>query len=199
MYSFGIAPPFISSTNSNSSSAGSILIKTCPYCPLPPDCFAYFASHSTGFVIASLYATCGFPTFASTLNSLFILSTRTSKCNSPIPEIIVCPDSSSELTRNEGSSCASFPSAIDIFSWSGFDFGSTAKDMTGSGNSILSSTTRSFGSERVSPVVTFFNPIHAAMSPARTSLISSLLFECICTILPILSFSSLTVFTTPSP
>ena len=35
---------------------------------------------------------------ASTLNSLFILSTIISKCNSPIPLIIVCPDSSSEVT-----------------------------------------------------------------------------------------------------
>ena len=79
------------------------------------------------------------------------------------------------------------------------DLGSTANEITGSGNSILSKTTKSEASDNVSPVVTFFSPIHAAMSPALTSLISSLLLECICTILPILSFSSLTVFTTPSP
>ena len=199
IYSLGITPPLISSINSNSSSLGSILIRTWPYWPLPPDCFAYLASTSTFCVIASLYATWGLPTFASTLNSLFILSTKTSKCNSPIPDIIVWPDSSSELTLKEGSSCASLPSAIDIFSWSGFDFGSTAKEITGSGNSILSRTTKFFSSDKVSPVVTFLRPMQAAMSPALTSFISSLLLECICTILPILSLSSLTVFITPSP
>ncbi len=40
-------------------------------------------------LIVSLYETCGAPIFASTLNSLNILSTRISKCNSPIPAITV--------------------------------------------------------------------------------------------------------------
>ena len=49
------------------------------------------------------------------------------------------PDSSSVCTRNDGSSFASFCSAMPIFSWSGFVFGSTATEITGSGNSMRSS------------------------------------------------------------
>ena len=55
----------------------------------------------------------------------------------------------------------------------------TATDITGSGKSILSKTIGLFESDNVSPVVISFKPIHAAISPALTSLISSLLFECI--------------------
>ena len=54
-----------------------------------------------------------------------------SRCNSPIPEIIVCPDSSSVRTRNDGSSLASLPSATLIFSWSEIVLGSTATEITG--------------------------------------------------------------------
>ena len=52
---------------------------------------------------------------------------------------------------------------------------------------------------RVSPVVTSFRPIAAAMSPARTSLISSRLLACIWTIRPKRSFLDLTGFSTVSP
>ncbi len=48
------------------------------------------------------------PMLASTLNSRSNLSTIISRCNSPIPEIIVCPVSSSVFVTNVGSSSASF-------------------------------------------------------------------------------------------
>src|SRR6056297_3091333 len=136
---------------------------------------------------------------ASTLNSRRILSTRMSRCSSPIPEMIVCPVSSSVLTRKDGSSCASLPSAMPIFSWSGFDLGSTATDITGSGNSIRSSTIGLSVSQSVSPVVTSFRPTAAAISPASTSLISSRLLACIWTIRPTRSFFSFTELKTPVP
>ena len=41
-----------------------------------------------------------------------------SRCSSPMPEIIVWPDSSSVCRRNDGSSAASRCSAMPIFSWS---------------------------------------------------------------------------------
>ena len=44
-------------------------------------------------------------------------------------------------------------------------FGSTASAMTGAGKLIDSSTTGIFGSQMVSPVVTFLRPTAAAMSP----------------------------------
>ena len=196
-----MTPPTILSTNSYSSSrpSGSNFNQTCPYCPFPPLCLTNFPSTSTVSLIVSLYATCGLPILASTENSLFILSTRTSRWSSPIPDIIVWPDSSSLWTLNDGSSCASLPRANDIFSWSGFDLGSTATDMTGSGKSILSRTICLFESDKVSPVVISLRPIHAAISPARTSLISSLLLECIWTILPTLSFFDLVELITASP
>ena len=62
--------------------------------------------------------------------------------------------------------------------------GSTATEITGSGNSIRSRMIGASIAHNVSPVVTSFNPIAAAISPARTSLISSRLLACICTIRP---------------
>ncbi len=58
-----------------------------------------------------------------------------------MPEMIVWPDSSSVCTRKDGSSFASFCSATPIFSWSTFVLGSTATEITGSGNSMRSSVT----------------------------------------------------------
>ncbi|MNI78232.1 hypothetical protein D3C81_1148890 [compost metagenome] len=52
---------------------------------------------------------------------------------------------------------------------------------------------------RVSPVVVSFRPTAAAMSPARTSLISSRLLECICRIRPMRSFLPFTEFSSWSP
>ena len=54
--------------------------------------------------------------------------------------MIVCPVSSSVATRNVGSSSASRASPLPSLSWSAFDFGSTATEITGSGNVIDSST-----------------------------------------------------------
>ena len=137
--------------------------------------------------IVSLYATWGAPTLASTLNSLFILSTMISRCSSPIPFIIVCPDSSSDVTLNEGSSFANLPNASPIFSWSALVFGSTAISMTGSGNSIGSKRTPFSLSHNVCPVIVFLRPASATISPALASFISSLELACINSILPTLS------------
>jgi hypothetical protein len=52
---------------------------------------------------------------------------------------------------------------------------------------------------RVSPVVTSFRPTAAAMSPARTSLISLRSLECICRMRPTRSFFDLTGLYTWSP
>ena len=56
-----------------------------------------------------------------------------------MPEMMVWPDSSSVRTRNDGSSCARRCSATPIFSWSTLVFGSTACEITGSGNTMRSS------------------------------------------------------------
>ena len=56
-----------------------------------------------------------------------------------MPEMMVWPDSWSVCTRNDGSSLARRCSAMPIFSWSTLVFGSTATEITGSGNSIFSS------------------------------------------------------------
>ena len=109
-----------------------------------------------------------------------------------MPEMIVWPDSSSVRTRNDGSSCARRFSAMPIFSWSALVFGSTATWITGSGNSIFSSVMILSGSHSVSPVVASFRPTAAAMSPARTSLISSRWLACICRMRPMRSFLPLT-------
>jgi len=96
-------------------------------------------------------------------------------------------------TRNEGSSCARRERAMPIFSWSAFVLGSTATSMTGSGNSMRSSTTGLLGSLSVSPVVVFFMPTSATMSPAKASLTSSRLFACMSRIRPMRSRWSFTV------
>ena len=136
---------------------------------------------------------------ASTLNSLFILSTIISRCNSPIPLIIVCPDSLSEETLNEGSSFAKRLRASPIFSWSFFVLGSTAISITGSGKSIDSNTIGLFLSHRVCPVIVFLRPANATMSPALALLISSLLLACINNIRPILSSFPVVALSTPVP
>ncbi len=116
-----------------------------------------------------------------------------------MPEMIVWPDSWSVLTRNEGSSFARRCSARPIFSWSDLVFGSTATEITGSGNSIFSSVMMLSGSHSVSPVVTSLRPTAAAMSPARTSLISSRSLACICSRRPMRSFLLLAGTYTWSP
>jgi hypothetical protein len=56
-----------------------------------------------------------------------------------------------------------------------------------------------FGSVRLSPVVTSLSPTAAAMSPARTSLISERSLACIWSSRPIRSFLSLIGLKTVSP
>uniref|UniRef100_A0A0A9IEM7 Translation elongation factor G, putative n=1 Tax=Arundo donax TaxID=35708 RepID=A0A0A9IEM7_ARUDO len=71
--------------------------------------------------------------------------------------------------------------------------------MTGSGNSMRSSTTGLSGSQSVSPVIVSFRPASATMSPVIATVISSLLFACISRSLPILSFLSLLELRTYEP
>ena len=109
-----------------------------------------------------------------------------SRCSSPIPEISVWPVSRSRLTRKDGSSLASLVQRLPSFSWSALVLGSIAMWMTGSGNSIDSSTIGCARSQSVSPVVVSRRPT-AQMSPAKTSVISSRLLACILTSRPIRS------------
>ncbi len=76
----------------------------------------YLPSASDTLRIVSRNATFGSPTLASTLCSRFIRSTRISRCSSPIPLMMVCPESMSVRTLNVGSSSASRASATPIFS-----------------------------------------------------------------------------------
>ena len=85
-------------------------------------------------------------------------STRISRWSSPIPLMIVWPNSWSVVTRKLGSSAARRLSATPIFSWSALVLGSTATSMTGSGNSIRSRMIGLFGSHSVSPVVVSLRP-----------------------------------------
>ncbi len=90
-----------------------------------------------------------------------------SRCSSPIPSMIVWPVSSSEWTRNVGSSSASFCSEAESFSSSAFVLGSMATAMTGSGKTIDSSTiglSTGRSACRRSPVN--LRPTAAASSPA---------------------------------
>ena len=112
---------------------------------------------------------------------------------------MVWPDSSSVRTRNEGSSFAKRFKAIPIFSWSALVLGSTATWITGSGNSMRSKMIGALSSHRVSPVVTSFKPMAAAMSPARTSSISVRSAAVICTRRPIRSRVPFTELITVSP
>ncbi len=96
-----------------------------------------------------------------------------------MPAMIVWAVSGSVCTRKVGSSCASFCSAPPSFSWSAFVFGSMATAITGSGNCMASRMIGCFSSQIVSPVVAFFNPTTAQISPAQTSLISSRRLACI--------------------
>ena len=113
--------------------------------------------------------------------------------------MMVCADSSSVDTRNDGSSFARRCSARPIFSWSAWVFGSTATEMTGIGMFIFSSVMTFSRSHSVSPVYTSLRPTAAAMSPARTSLISLRSLACICSRRPMRSFLSLVGTYTVSP
>ena len=75
-----------------------------------------------------------------------------------MPAMIVWPVSSSVWTWKVGSSSESEPSALPSLSWSTLVFGSIATEITGSGNSMRSSTIGCAGSQSVSPVVVFLRP-----------------------------------------
>ena len=113
--------------------------------------------------------------------------------------MIVWPVSSSEVTRNVGSSSASRARPVPSLSWSAFDFGSTATAITGSGNVIDSSTIGALSVESVSPVVVALRPTPAAMSPALISSRSSRWFACICRMRLTRSVLPVVVFRTRSP
>ena len=113
--------------------------------------------------------------------------------------MITCPVSSSVPARNVGSSSCNFCKAVDILSWSAFDFGSTESWITGSGNSIDSRITSFFSSHNVSPVVVSLRPTAAAISPAYTSAISLRVLACICRIRPTRSRLPLVEFLTYEP
>ena len=172
---------------------------TCPYWPCPPDWRTNFPSAVVFLRIVSRNATLGRPTLASTLNSLTIRSVSISKCSSPIPDITVCPVSSSYWTRKVGSSSDNLTKASDNLSWSALAFGSIATETTGSGNSIFSRSMGFSRSQNVSPVEVSFKPTAAAISPANTSSTSSLWSACILTIRPNLSRSPVTVLRTLEP
>ena len=202
MYSFGILPPVILSENSYPApgSRGVRLITTSAYWPEPPVWRTNFSRmFSTGLPAVSRYATCGRPTFASTLNSRFSRSTMISRWSSPMPPISVWPVSSSDETRKVGSSSARRARPAPSLSWSAFDFGSTATWMTGSGKVIDSSTIGAFSAASVSPVVVFFRPTPAAISPAMISSRSSRWFACIWRMRPMRSVLPVVVFRTRSP
>ena len=116
-----------------------------------------------------------------------------------MPAIRVWPVSSSLVTRKVGSSSTRRARPTDSLSWSAFDFGSTATEITGSRKVIDSSTIGAFSAESVSPVVVCFSPTPAAISPAVTSSRSSRWFACICRMRPTRSVRPVVVFSTLSP
>ena len=84
-------------------------------------------------------------------------------------------------------------------SWSALVFGSIATWMTGSGNSMRSSTIGCDGSHSVSPVVVFLRPTAATMSPEKTASRSSRWFACIWRMRPIRSLRSFVALRTAEP
>ena len=122
-----------------------------------------------------------------------------SRCSSPMPEMSVCPVSSSVVTRKVGSSSARRCRPAPSLSWSAFDFGSTATEITGSGNVIDSSTIGAFSAASVSPVVVFLRPTPAAISPAMIESRSSRWFACIWRMRLMRSVLPVIVFRTRSP
>ena len=81
----------------------------------------------------------GLPMLASTLNSRSMRSTITSRCSSPMPEITVWPVSWSVRTLKVGILFRQALQGLPILSWSALVFGSTATEITGSGNLMVSS------------------------------------------------------------
>ena len=122
-----------------------------------------------------------------------------SRWSSPIPEIRVCPVSSSVRTRKVGSSSVRRCRPAPSLSWSPFVFGSIATEMTGSGKSIDSSRIGAVSVASVSPVVVDLSPTVAAISPATICSRSSRWLACICRIRPTRSVLPVVVLRTRSP
>ncbi len=105
-----------------------------------------------------------------------IRSTYTSRWSSPIPEMIVCPLSSSLWTRNVGSSrenrCSAFVK-LGLFR----DSGTSASETTGSGTNIDVIEYETAPSVNVVPDA-HSTPNIATMSPAAPSSTSCISFEC---------------------
>lgn len=105
-------------------------------------------------------------------------STYTSRCSSPIPEMIVCPLSASTATRNVGSSFWKRFSALLNAAPASRDLGATARDMTGSGTRIDVIATFTDPSVKVSPDA-HSTPKSAPISPGPIESTSSMSSECI--------------------
>ena len=116
-----------------------------------------------------------------------------------MPETIVSRVSGSDATRNVGSSSERRESAIPIFSWSTFVFGSMRIDTTGSGNTIASKAMGCSSSQSVWPILISFKPTAAAISPAYTSFRSSRLSACNRTMRPRRSFRRVVALYIKSP
>ena len=113
--------------------------------------------------------------------------------------MIVWPVSSSVRTWKVGSSSEREPSARPSLSWSALVLGSIATEITGSGNSMRSSTIGWLGSQSVSPVVVLLRPTAATMSPANTASLSSRWLACIWRMRPIRSLRSFVALRTAEP
>jgi len=127
------------------------------------------------------------------------LSTLISRCNSPIPLMIVCPVSSSTLTINVGSSAASLLRQSANLSKSSWVFGSIARLITGSGKWMFSNTIGWSIEHKVSPVRISLNPTNAPISPASMNSSGFCLLACICIILEIRSFFPVLLLRTWTP
>ena len=114
IYSLGMTPPLISSTNSKPlpGSSGSIRSQTWPYWPRPPDWRTNLPSHldrlGDGLAVGDLrLADIGLD-----LELAHQAVDDDLQCSSPMPEMMVWPVSSSVLTRKDGSSWISFCRAM---------------------------------------------------------------------------------------
>ena len=105
-----------------------------------------------------------------------------------MPAMIVWPVSSLYSERNDGSSRRIVTSASESFRLSSAVLGSIDIEITGSGNSIRSSTIGSFGSHSVSPVMEFLIPTTATILPAPASSSASRSFACISNMRDAISF-----------
>ena len=90
-----------------------------------------------------------------------------------MPQRMVWPVSSSVRTRKVGSSSDSRCRPSPSLSWSALVRGSMAIEITGAGKVMDSSWMGAWMAARVSPVVVFFKPTAATMSPVKTSSMSS--------------------------